>query len=132
MSPTLVVLRACGVILAATLLPGCKKPPASPPPAAEQTAAPTEQEATVAQPQAAPPAPAAPATPAQNDAAQTVNGVVVPALTQQLRLFVQEKGRMPESFAEFAGARLDSVPRLQPGLTFAIDPTTQEVKIVRK
>jgi hypothetical protein len=47
-------------------------------------------------------------------------------------MFIQEKGRLPESFAEFAGARLDSVPRLAPGLTFVIDPATQEVKITRK
>jgi hypothetical protein len=59
-------------------------------------------------------------------------GVVVPFLTTQLRIFIQEKGRLPQSFAELAGARLDSVPRLDPGLTFIIDPATQEVKIVRK
>jgi hypothetical protein len=47
-------------------------------------------------------------------------------------MFIQEKGRLPETFAEFAGARLDSVPRLDPGLTFVIDPATQEVKITRK
>jgi hypothetical protein len=58
--------------------------------------------------------------------------VVVPFLTSQLRIFIQEKGRLPETFAEFAGARLDSVPRLDPGLTFVIDPATQEVKITRK
>jgi hypothetical protein len=39
---------------------------------------------------------------------------------------------MPETFSEFAGARLDSVPRLAKGLGYAIDPTTQEVKIVAK
>ena len=44
-------------------------------------------------------------------AGQAIAGVVDPNLTVQLRLFVQQKGRLPDSFAEFAGARLDSVPR---------------------
>jgi hypothetical protein len=65
-------------------------------------------------------------------AGQAIAGVVDPNLTVQLRLFVQQKGRLPDSFAEFAGARLDSVPRLQPGLVFAIDAATHEVKIVPK
>ena len=68
--------------------------------------------------------------PAQVNTVQPVSGIVDPNLTAQLRVFIQQKGRLPDSFAEFAGARLDSVPRLSKGLAFAIDPTTQEVKIV--
>jgi hypothetical protein len=63
---------------------------------------------------------------------QTVEGIVDPFLTSQLRIFIRDKGRLPESFAELAGARLDSVPRLAKGLRFAIDPSTQEVKIVKQ
>jgi hypothetical protein len=69
---------------------------------------------------------------APEDTPRPIDGVVDPFLTAQLRIFVQEKGRLPETFAEFAGARLDSVPRLPKGLHFAIDPTTQEVKIAKQ
>jgi len=68
----------------------------------------------------------------QANPAQPLEGVVDTFLTSQLKIFVQEKGRLPETFAEFAGARLDSVPRLAKGLRFAIDPATQEVKIVKQ
>ena len=109
-----------------------------------QNSAPTsETSALTAQPEAsanasAPPdapAPAAPPPPpaaAPDSSVQPVSGVVDPALTAQLHVFIQEKGRLPTSFAELAAARLDSVPRLQKGLSFAIDPTTQQVKIVRQ
>ncbi len=51
-------------------------------------------------------------------------------MTSQLRLFIQEKGRLPQDFAEFARARMDSVPRTPMGSHWAIDRTTQEVKLV--
>jgi hypothetical protein len=75
-----------------------------------------------------PPSPAA----APNNSPEPIKGPVHAFLTAQLRAFVQQNGRLPESFAEFAGARLDSVPRLPAGLKFAIDPATQEVKVVRQ
>ena len=69
---------------------------------------------------------------AQTGSIQPIQGIVDPFLTTQLRVFIQQNGRLPESFGEFAGARLDSVPRLSRGLAFAIDPATHEVKIVRQ
>jgi len=116
-------------------LSSCQKKPPPPNTAPENAAAQSDSAAETATAAPETPAPAAvpesrPAAPAAS--VQSVDGVVVPFLTSQLRIFIQEKGRLPESFAEFAGARLDSVPRLAPGLAFAIDPATQEVKVVRK
>lgn len=119
------------VLLSWMALTGCSReqslPPDTPPaePASEAAAPPP---IPAAEPAAANPRPAA-ATTATGAA---LNGVVDPNLTAQLKIFVQQRGRLPESFAEFAGARLDSVPRLGPGLMFAIDTATHEVKIVRK
>jgi hypothetical protein len=116
-------------------LTGCQKKQAAPQSTSQPSASdPAPASETVAaQPEAAVPvaAPAPISAPAP-DMPRPINGVVAPFLTTQLRIFIQEKGRFPESFAEFAGARLDSVPRLAPGLKFAIDPATQEVKIVSK
>jgi hypothetical protein len=53
-------------------------------------------------------------------------------MTAQLKRFIEEKGRLPKDFAEFAAARMDSVPRPPAGLKYAIDGTTQEVKLVKK
>jgi hypothetical protein len=53
-------------------------------------------------------------------------------MTTQLRIFIQTNGRMPKDFTEFASARMDSVQRLPEGFKWAIDETTQEVKVVRK
>jgi hypothetical protein len=53
-------------------------------------------------------------------------------MTGQLKRFIEEKGRLPKDFAEFAAARMDSVPRPPEGLKYAIDATTQEVKLVKK
>jgi hypothetical protein len=57
---------------------------------------------------------------------------VDPFLTKQLREFVQQKGRLPADFGELARASLDSRPRALAGMTWVIDPTTQEVKAVRQ
>jgi len=113
---------------------GCKK---AAPAAAPNAAVAAADQTSASEPTAAqdvgnvPTAPAAPAQ-APLNTVQPVNGVGDPRLTSQLRIFIRERGRLPESFAEFAGARLDSVPRLAPGLTFVIDPSTQEVKITTK
>jgi hypothetical protein len=53
-------------------------------------------------------------------------------MTSQLRAFIAEKGRLPADFTELASTRLDVVPRTPPGMTWAIDRVTQEVKLVKK
>jgi hypothetical protein len=79
------------------------------------------------------PAPTA-ATPTNEPsaAAQPLEGQVNPFLTQQLRAFVGQKGRLPVDFLEFARTSLDSVPRAPAGMKWAIDPTTREVKAVKQ
>jgi hypothetical protein len=123
---------ACVLLGAALNLAGCHKQTAPAP--AAQVEATTQSDTEPAPAQAQQRQAVAQSQPEPKPAAnlQPVNGVAVPALTAQLRIFIQEKGRLPETFAELAGARLDSVPRLERGLAFAIDPTTQEVKIVRQ
>jgi hypothetical protein len=69
---------------------------------------------------------------AANSANQSFVGMVDPFMTGQLKRFIEEKGRLPKDFAEFAAARMDSVPRPPEGLKYAIDPTTQEIKLVRR
>jgi len=67
---------------------------------------------------------------ADDKAHQAVVGEVDPFLTGQLRIFIQQKNRMPASFSEFARARLDSVPRPPPGKKWVIDTDSIEVKAV--
>jgi hypothetical protein len=67
---------------------------------------------------------------AENALTENAAGEPDPFLTQQLRLFMQEKSRMPESFTELARARLDSVPRPPEGKKWVIDTATQQVKAV--
>jgi hypothetical protein len=130
MKKALPLLLICSLALAGC---GKKRPPVQAVTPDTTQAEPAQEAApTGPAPAEAPPPPPAPAAPAQANTVQSVNGVVVPFLTAQLRAFIQEKGRLPETFGEFAGSRLDSVPRLQQGLTFVIDPATQEVKIVGK
>jgi hypothetical protein len=64
-------------------------------------------------------------------AAQPIEGRVHPFMTSQLRIFIRDNGRMPESFAEFANARMDSVPFPPDGMEYAIDYHSREVKTVR-
>lgn len=79
------------------------------------------------------PAPAEiePAQPA-SQANEPLIGLVHESMTAQLKKFIEETGRMPKDFSEFARAKMDSVPRAPEGLKFAIDETTQDVKLVRK
>jgi hypothetical protein len=58
-------------------------------------------------------------------------GVVDPSLTLALKAFVREKGRLPQDMFELKSAKLDSVPRPPAGFTYAIDPVTVEVKLVK-
>ena len=71
-------------------------------------------------------------TPAINEASQPLDGPADPGMTEQLRIFIQEQGRLPADFGEFSRARLDSVPRVPQGMKWAIDPATQEVKLVKQ
>ena len=68
---------------------------------------------------------------AENAPAQNVAGEVNEFLTAQLKIFVQQKGRPPQSFAEFAAARLDSVPLAPTGTKWVIDATTVQIKAVK-
>ncbi len=61
---------------------------------------------------------------------ETLNGEVNPFLTGQLQIFVQQKGRLPQSFNEFANARLDSIPRPPAGKSWAIDSSSSEIKAI--
>ncbi len=63
---------------------------------------------------------------------QPVEGQTDAFLTQQLRAFMQEKGRFPTDFAELVRTKLDSRPRVPPGMKWVIDTTTQEVKLVKQ
>jgi hypothetical protein len=58
-----------------------------------------------------------------------VAGTVDEFMTGQLRIFIQEKGRLPRDFSEFAGARMDSVPRTPAGMVWVIDNENQQVKL---
>jgi hypothetical protein len=51
-------------------------------------------------------------------------------MTSQVRIFIREKGRMPESFAAFANARMDSVPFPPDGMEYAIDYHSRQIKTV--
>jgi hypothetical protein len=61
-----------------------------------------------------------------------VAGVADAFLSSQLRIFVKDKGRLPQSFTEFARTRLDSVPRAPEGSKWVIDSTTMEIKAAKK
>ena len=52
-------------------------------------------------------------------------------MTIQLHKFIQENGRMPKDFSEFANARMDSVPFPPPGMDFVIDYANKQVKVVK-
>jgi type IV secretory pathway VirB10-like protein len=137
------------ILLASILIAGlatvsCGKKKSTAPEAAapsttvENVAAPDSSAEPAANP-APPPRRAAPATPVPQAApaqASSVDEALVGAvhtfMTAQLKKFIAEQGRMPKDFSEFAGARMDSVPRAPAGMKFVIDETTQEVKVVRK
>ena len=112
---------------------------AAPSTAVENGAAPD----SAAEPPANEPAPAprrtAPATPVPqaaptqaSSADEALVGAVHTFMTAQLKKFIEEKGRIPKDFSEFASARMDTVPRPPAGMKFVIDETTQEVKVVKK
>src|SRR5260370_34887415 len=69
-------------------------------------------------------------TRAENTVRETVEGDVNPFLTDQLRIFVQQQGRLPRTFTEFVRARLDSTPRPPAGKMWAIDSGSSRIKPV--
>jgi len=76
-----------------------------------------------------PPSPVVLARSVNNPRAQVV-GEADPVLTAELRSFVEQKKRLPQSFAEFATVRLDSIPRPPAGKKWVIDTDSLEVKAV--
>lgn len=108
---------AAGADSAATNTPE----PAAAPAAGEPVATPVP----AAQPQSPQPAP----PPATGNGDEAVAGTVDEFMTGQLRIFIQEKGRLPRDFAEFAGARMDSIPRTPAGMVWVIDNENQQVKL---
>ncbi|MEO8427880.1 MAG: hypothetical protein ABI651_12290 [Verrucomicrobiota bacterium] len=133
------------ILIAALLMAACSKKKltapeaAAPSTAVENAAAPdssTEPAANEPAPRArraAPPTPVSQAAPAQASSVdEALVGAVHTFMTAQLKKFIGEQGRMPKDFSEFAGSRMDSVPRAPAGMKFVIDETTQEVKVVKK
>src|SRR5205085_3146155 len=51
---------------------------------------------------------------------EVLAGAVHAFMTAQLRVFVREKGRLPENFTEFTSTRMDSVPRAPDGFRWDI------------
>ena len=72
-----------------------------------------------------------PAPPAKSNADQPLAGQADPFLTEQLRIFIQQKGRLPTNFVELVSG-VDSRPRKPPGMKWAIDSVSREVKLVRE
>lgn len=126
------VTKACLCLVAWVLVlcvPGCKRTEESaagtePAPAPEVLGEPVETERPL------PPPPPPVAAAAENRLHKGVRGVVDPFLTEQLRIFVKQAGRLPVSFAEFAAQRLDSLPGPPPGHRWVIDAETMTVKAV--
>jgi hypothetical protein len=128
---TAILVAGLGLVLG-----GCHKQPAAPPHAdkAPVTAEPGSVSAQPAAPKPGvtpPPAPRFITANAENAPAQNVAGDVNPFLTKQLKIFIQQKGRMPQSFAELAAVRLDSIPRAPEGRKWVIDTATVQVKAVK-
>jgi hypothetical protein len=77
-----------------------------------------------------PPPPPPVAANANNAVQAGVNGQVDPFLTTQLRIFMNQTGRLPQSFAELASRRLDSMPVPPQGTKWVIDSSDSQVKAV--
>ncbi len=114
------------VLIGLLIFAGCSKKQAEAPQAAEPTPAAPAVAAPAAPKAARAPTAAAPAGPVEEVIA------VHEFMTKQLHIFIEQKGRMPESFVEFTQARMDSPPRPPPGTKFVIDPNTVEVKLVKQ
>jgi len=62
---------------------------------------------------------------------EALEGAVQPFMTIQLHKFIQDNGRMPKSFSEFANTSMDSVPFAPQGMEYAIDYANKQVKLVK-
>lgn len=114
-------------------LAGCKKKEDAP--SASNEAIPQVGTTAVTQaesPQTLPPAPSYIAAQAENSVQSNVTGEPDQFLTSQLRIFVKDKGRLPQSFTEFARTRLDSMPPAPAGTKWVIDSASAEVKAAKK
>jgi hypothetical protein len=126
------------IIPAVTIaITGCHKnanPPAAQAPTPEADTASTSAAPAPPTPGTEPTAPAPPSVAANSDnvVRENVNGEVNQFLTSQLRIFIQQYHRMPQSFAEFALRRIDSMPPAPEGKKWVIDAATQEVKAMPK
>jgi hypothetical protein len=64
--------------------------------------------------------------------ANALAGEPEPSLTRQLRVFIRQKGRLPEDMEELARARQVEIPNPPAGKKWAIDVQTTEVKAVER
>jgi hypothetical protein len=101
------------------------------PATAEAPVAATPQAPRVVSP-GTPPAVAPQAQPQPVAGVKPLEGRVDPQMTALLKRFVAQKGRMPQSILELAGATSDSFPLAPAGYLYAIDPATSEVKLVKQ
>jgi len=128
------VKRFACILLA--VLVGCGKKPAPPATVAEPV---DQSQASAA---ASPPPPIAVPVPEstppvrskkQASPEDSLQGTVHPEMTLRLQMFLQMKGRLPESFYELQNmGGFDSTPGLPPAFKYEIDPKDKTVKIVRK
>ena len=125
---------------------GCHKKEPAPVPAASEPAPAAAENSATPGPAGVPyaPAPSAAPTPvkplpappkyvtanADNKIQERIQGDVDPALTGQLREFVNRNGRMPSSFYEFTLKGLDTIPRPPEGKRWVIDAADMQVKSV--
>jgi hypothetical protein len=124
-----------GCALVALMAIGCHKSPVSveqtPPPADAVAAAAPSADSPGQAGLPPPPMPSASVLArSENNLRENAAGEVNAFMTRQLRLFVQQTGRLPQTFAEFASRRLDGVPPPPEGTKWVIDGATQEVKAV--
>ena len=119
------------IALAACSLAGCHKKEAA---GSTQPAAPQDSTASTGAPaqpgKPLPPPPLYVTANADNTPRQSVVGDVDPFLTEQLRSFAKQKGRLPQSFFEFTSSSLDSIPRPPAGKKWVIDASDLQVKAV--
>jgi hypothetical protein len=120
------IMRASVALLSLVIfLAACRKKDA-----AEIPPTPSDPAVTGQPAKPLPPPPKSVTVNAENNVRENVGGEVDQFLTSQLKIFISEKGRLPASFAEFAGARLDSMPRPPEGAKWVIDAPNQQVKSV--
>jgi hypothetical protein len=108
-------------LLAAVLLTACAKKEV------ETTELPPEAAAQIEAQVVAPPK-----VPGTTTIQQRLEGAVHPGMTEKLIEFEKTYHRMPETFYEFSGRMMDSVPAAPPGMRYDIDPVDKAVKLVRK